>query len=900
MLQVTFDLIWDNKRIFFGSQTLGAYLGTRKIVCSALEKRHTDIGLKSEKDKMKGSNLSIGGSGAVNSSKSWVGRTLERNKVSMSSSTLARQYGASKPEEEDPEVPSATFNDFWNASILMSNTVGPASTGPSAGASSRVSNVRAFTSRAFSAAASPPVSLQSHRSRGPSTSQDFAFMTKPNSTSNALSLLPLSEALVTLSDILSVSLFALIRWWKHRIQSHFLQHPIFQLDSYMYNNYQLLQESFTLQLIPKRTMQLHQDTSDHSDSVVETQMTHGLKNHGQTCFLNSVIQALASLPPIIAYLETIALEQHLTFPSTSIVASNTKGRFSASSEDKMKGPSLTEMILGLLSSVGATSPRFHITTSTHIDTRDVLQKVGEKHMQFHSENGQDRSHLVQQDAQEFLQALMDMIVSEAEEVMGKSNNLIKNMENRNGEHVSLNSSTSQNHSKHNDDTSVSLDNLLDYVLDQQHKQHQEELQSMEYQKQKEAKVLLSQLERVPPPQSTSNNDEKKQDEWDHDENHENVPPALNTPMHSNNKDENHRDTKRVHNEVPASMRMLHSLSSTTPSPLSGWVGSLLQCNCCHHVRPIQNAPFLDIPLVPTTLMKDHHSRKRTTNANASIHHQQGRPVCTLEQCLSAFSKVERVQNVECYNCARLQKIRELEEEISLLKGGIQSRLDERKKKTKTMQNSGHDTISSRSEHDFNVDGLQSQLMECQERYDYYTNLDPDDTNSEKELESNMIHDDLSAYSDLLSQDQSTLSPPPRGVANKCLLLTRLPSILCFHVQRRFYDARLNRMLKSSSHVDFPEILDISSHCAYGNGGSMANQSLSTKEDTAKNKIEYRLMSAVEHKGNANSGHYQTYRRAGGSSERDKKWALISDENVKHVDWDTVKDCQAYMLFYEAI
>ena len=54
--------------------------------------------------------------------------------------------------------------------------------------------------------------------------------------------------------------------------------------------------------------------------------------------------------------------------------------------------------------------------------------------------------------------------------------------------------------------------------------------------------------------------------------------------------------------LPASTKlMLQTLSPSTPSPLSGWLGSTIQCCNCHHVRPIQNAPFLDIPIVPSSV-----------------------------------------------------------------------------------------------------------------------------------------------------------------------------------------------------------------------------------------------------------------------------------------------------------
>ena len=47
--------------------------------------------------------------------------------------------------------------------------------------------------------------------------------------------------------------------------------------------------------------------------------------------------------------------------------------------------------------------------------------------------------------------------------------------------------------------------------------------------------------------------------------------------------------------------MMTTTCSTTPSPLSGWCGSALMCASCRHVRPIQNVPFLDIPVVPTAV-----------------------------------------------------------------------------------------------------------------------------------------------------------------------------------------------------------------------------------------------------------------------------------------------------------
>merc|ERR1712129_471443 len=85
-------------------------------------------------------------------------------------------------------------------------------------------------------------------------------------------------------------------------------------------------------------------------------------------------------------------------------------------------------------------------------------------------------------------------------------------------------------------------------------------------------------------------------------------------------------------------------AAITTSPLSGWIGSHLQCVSCCHTRPIQNAPFLDIPVVPTSI---------SSYLSGSM--RGGMPLspqsCTLHQCLNTFTSVERVREVECLSCA---------------------------------------------------------------------------------------------------------------------------------------------------------------------------------------------------------------------------------------------------------
>jgi len=156
-----------------------------------------------------------------------------------------------------------------------------------------------------------------------------------------------------------------------------------------------------------------------------------------------------------------------------------------------------------------------------------------------------------------------------------------------------------------------------------------------------------------------------------------------------------------------------------------------------------------------------------------------------------------------------------------------------------------------------------------------------------------------------ADDNGTMPPLLRASARKCMFLTRLPAILCVHVQRRFYNPHCDSMTKITQHVIFPEILDVSPYCAYGGvmGGNWAgsqrgsggtNRTTTARGGTPKS-IPYKLQAVMEHRGGAFSGHYVCYRR----DKSNGGWLYISDHLVRRVSWGEVQRCQAYMLFYEA-
>ena len=354
------------------------------------------------------------------------------------------------------------------------------------------------------------------------------------------------------------------------------------------------------------------------------------------------------------------------------------------------------------------------------------------------------------------------------------------------------------------------------------------------------------------------------------------------------------------NRLPMSMQIMRSISSINPSPLSGWLGSTLRCCNCKHVRPIQNAPFLDIPVIPTSVTtylaraarQQHHnytsnSSPKPTPASSPF------PTCSLDQCLKDFTSVERVEDVECRNCTIQEQVKELEDEAMLLEGAISSILSKK-------EDAKH---------------LQADLKKIKLRLSVLQNLDPDDEDddalwnclSPESEELNLLF----GKNDNRTNCDKKSRPLSRCEAKKCLLLTRCPAILCCHVQRRYFDPSTNRMEKCVQFVEFPLSLDLAPYCAYGprahtpwaagksNQDQDKHNPLPRESDEQKypigGKMLYRLQSIIEHRGNAHGGHYVCYRR-----DRAGEWFRISDSNVTPISWQEVRKSQAYMLFYEAV
>ena len=724
-------------------------------------------------------------------------------------------------------------------------------------------------------------------------------------------------------------------------------------------------------------------------------VVRGIPNYGQTCFLNSVLQALASLDCMTHYLEHLVHVQQnrLQYLQHHQLHSDNSPHIYAPSAAVT--PPLCQTLLDLLHQINGTSTTassssssFSWSTRRRIDPRPILRAVGQHHAQFRARYGA-QVNAEQQDSQELLQAVMDLIIVPSQPPLQSQPQLSStecndnNNNNNNKSALSLlqpsfmpvdwcgTQSTiriddSARHPPCNEPNTISLWAVIQQKrLQQKEKRERQQqrrllpvpnacspstvtnfavshhqLQQQWQQPDRQPNTAVSPVAPTPLLQPPEEKKQELEDDFDDDDDDDDddyhgnmnavdgdlldeaqfeafIPDDASedelyqeSPVVAENDSE--QDISDLYYDewdddisaLSKAMQIMRTTtSSITPSPLSGWCASALLCRTCRRVRPLQNTPFLDVPVVPTAVSQYFvaaatSQRHRLRLGDPPIKPGAKEPPCLLEECLEDFSSIERVHDVECKNCTIQAEIREQENEKEWQEQTLRNLLQSRRSKRSSSVGSSTDGDASART---NVDAdngtkefqhLHQELCAINSRLEVLRKIDPD---GDAPIPAG--HGDRD-----VDNDSTDFVQLKRSDAFKCLLLSRLPAVLSIHVQRRYFNPTTGQESKTMQHVIFPEILDVAPYCAYGGAAVQPEAPFAGTVDPHQAPvltiapIPYRLVAVIEHRGGAHSGHYVCFRRDPNSDG----WLWISDETVRPCDWTVVRQCQAYMLFYEAL
>ena len=683
-----------------------------------------------------------------------------------------------------------------------------------------------------------------------------------SSSSSETSAVTKKDSITRLGDwnFWFIFIFDLIRSGK---SLHFLQdslRQIFSLNGPIFYNSLLLTPGTSS---PSPTSSLNDYSSSSSrrrrrrQNCVGPKHITGLPNQGQTCFLNSVLQSLASLESFVAYLDGIVQCQE-EMKEVGLIGGGIPAVVEEESnnmKNKNTTTSFSRQLLDLLDDINnfdeeADTDEENSTQRKSYsrfggfggrrnrrspDPKPLLRTIGESNDQFRAKSF---ATMEQQDAEELLSALFGVLIEDAEldalldrrflhqyqssrsdtqSQFDLSSQLSLLEEDKEGlmtsamangmfEKEDLSSSVLTNGMKSNagnnglsidsDGDGTNILSLSGFLLKMEEEKKQAISESDDDSLNQVAAMKSLCVKQEPKKHRKYQlQEEKKQDHVDCEDSSPKEEKKLYSKFSS---------ISSSRSTIPMSMQILRSsISSITPSPLSGWLGSTIQCTKCSHVRPIQNSAFLDIPLVPTSVPKyignAYHSSKLIPPNSSAI------PFCTLDDCLADFTSVERVQDVECQNCTIQREIESLEEEVMMLRGAV----DTTERRTEKKGENGTKNGSSQ------FDGtkyLRQDLFKTETRLLQYKTMDPDEDDIFGALDQSKSEESDEI---LFGIEEESKVKIERCDARKCLLLTRTPSILCCHIQRRYYDPYTNRMEKCIQFVEFPQVLDISPYCAYG-------------------------------------------------------------------------------------
>ena len=133
-------------------------------------------------------------------------------------------------------------------------------------------------------------------------------------------------------------------------------------------------------------------------------------------------------------------------------------------------------------------------------------------------------------------------------------------------------------------------------------------------------------------------------------------------------------------------------------------------------------------------------------------------------------------------------------------------------------------------------------------------------------------------------------------AKKQLSMKNLPIVCCFHLKRFEHSNRIHK--KISTHISFPEILDMSPFMSLnqtkaGRENNEHQKNKAATDDT--NQYKYFLFAVVNHHGTLESGHYTSFIR-----QTHDQWYDCDDHIIKKATIEDVTSSEGYLLFYHKI
>ncbi|KAH8668271.1 hypothetical protein BGZ60DRAFT_470176 [Tricladium varicosporioides] len=290
-----------------------------------------------------------------------------------------------------------------------------------------------------------------------------------------------------------------------------------------------------------------------------------------------------------------------------------------------------------------------------------------------------------------------------------------------------------------------------------------------------------------------------------------------------------------------------SRSSIYRNPLEGLIAQRVGCTNCGYSEGLSMIPFncLTVPL------------GRAWGYNVS-------------NCLDEYTKLERIEGVECGKCTLLKSQKQLS----------------------TIMERAQDNEAMRNIYD-----------QSQQRLEAVTEALEDDDYEDKTLL------------------QKCKIPPKNRVSStktRQAVVARPPKSLVVHFNRSLFDELTGELRKNTSAVHFPKILDLGPWCL---GSSGVGDEAQTEEWLLNPEMPmvagseqpsrlrgplYELRAVVTHFGRHENGHYVCYRKhlpiiEDEDEVKHEQWWRLSDEEVTKVSEDTVLgQGGVFMLFYDCI